>query len=934
MQSIQSKRQVVAELDALQAKKVLTDKISRNRLDIFRNIELFLLDPTIGYYDRITYRLIDDSKKSNQQLISLVQYDQDHHKQSAEAVKQNLNQLQQNVTELFGTRLNINKQFPGLALATNEMTGPEKAASSYLEILIDEIISGELVPETEDLLPLLLNTERLWRNQVNQYRIYLSNRFATFSTDFLQIQAKNISRINALFSDHISQLEAIYAIEDSFEGADNLQIVKQNVVRWFDIFTQVRALHESENWRTDNLILKQNIIPIIEKLSSHLIGLESSFIQQEKAINIELQANIERLFLLLATIITLFLLFIITLLFSLEHTVFGPVKQVSQALKAKAFNLPGPKINKATSSEINTLIDAFQEMTDQVHQREKEVNKLFAWQQAVLDSSAYSIISTDTEGTIATFNQAASILLGYEPEEVIGKVTPAVIHDPEEVEAYARVLSEALGEPIEPGFDVFVAKSRRGLVDAREWQYIRKDGTRFPIYLTVTAIRDAQDQIIGYLGTGFDLTERKAAEAYLKESESRYKSLFESANDAIVLLNQSAEIIDCNPATLNLLGCEREQIIHHSLEDFSPLHQPDDLLSKIKIGEKIHTALSGENQSFEWRLQRFDDTAIDAEISLNAVKIINKSHCLGTVRDITERKELQAQLEFQAGHDSLTGLPNRKTLHEVFSSYQQVADATSGHVAMLLLDLDRFKEINDTLGHHYGDKLLSEVGPRLEQVTAGLSATIARLGGDEFAVLVESSDPIGEQNALASRFLQALRKPFEISGIKTSISASIGLSVYPEHGKDSHELLRAADVAMYDAKKHALGVKIYEPDIDDYSKQRLSFGTELTEAVKKQQLVLHYQPKIDIFTREITGFEALVRWQHPELGLVYPNSFIDLVEMSEVIHPFTEAVIDLAVKDKKELHAQGFKQPVAINLSARNLLDDSCYQALESTLAS
>ena len=933
LQSIHAKRQVVADLETLQAKKVLIDKISRNRSDIFRNIELFLLDPTMGYYDRITYRLIGDSKKTNEQLISLFQSREDELKISAQAVADDLTQLQQNVTELFSSRQNINKQYPGLALATNEMTEPERVASSYLQILIDEIVSGELIPETEGLLAILLNTERLWKNQLSQYRIYLSNRFAVFSTDFLRGQANNIAVLNDRLLDHISQLEAIYALEDSFEGADNLQIVKQNATRWHDVFNQVRALHESENWRTDSLILKQQIIPVIEKLSSHLMTLESSFMQQEDAINLQLQANIERMFLLVASIIAMFLLFIITLLFSLERTVFGPVKQVSQALKARAFNLPGPNIEKANSSEINTLIGAFEEMTTKVQQRETEVNKLFAWQQAVLDSSAYSIISTDTEGTIATFNQAAQVMLGYEPDEVIGKATPAILHDSAEVEAYAKDISEELGENIEPGFEVFVAKTRNGSLDAREWQYIRKNGSRFPVYLTVTALRDADDKIVGYLGTGFDLTERKAAEAYLKESESRYKALFESANDAIILLNQAAEIVDCNPAALNMLGCKREQIIHHSLESFSPLYQPDNALSKVKAREMINTALTGKNQFFEWQLKRFDDTSIDTEISLNTVKIINKSHCLGTVRDITERKQLQSQLEFQAGHDSLTGLPNRKTLHEMFSTYQHKADASSSQVAMLLLDLDRFKEINDTLGHHYGDQLLTEVGPRLQQVTADVSATIARLGGDEFAVLVESSYSMGNHSSLAIRLLEALRQPFEISGIKTSIGASIGMSIYPEHGKDSHELLRAADVAMYDAKKHALGVKIYEPDIDDYSKQRLSFGTELTEAVKKQQLVLHYQPKIDILTREVTGFEALVRWQHPELGLVYPNSFIDLVEMSEVIHPFTEAIIDLAVKDKKKLNSHGYGQPVAINLSARNLLDDGCYLALEGTLA-
>jgi len=932
--SVNTKANVSAELEELQAKKVLIDRISKNRLDIFRNLELFLLDPAIGYHDRITYQLITDSLKNHNDLSALLTSEDVVLKINATSIEKNLKLLQNNVTELFNSRLDINKQFPGLALATNEMTEPRKTASNYLQFLIDEIVSGEFTPATDGLLSLLLKTDKLWRNQVAQYRIYLSNRFASFSIEILQIQANNIANLNRQFLQNLQELETIYAVEDSFEGENNLQIVKQNVNQWHTVFNKVRELHESDKWRTDNLILQQKIIPIFEELSSSLVAIESSFGQQENLINSELQANTDRLFVLLAIVIALFLLFVISMLFSLDRMVFQPVKLISQALKAKAFNQQGPQIGMVKSSEINSLVDAFQEMNEKVRQREQEVNKLFAWQQAILDGSAYSIISTDTQGTIATFNSAAQKMLGYKPEEVIGKVTPAIIHDPQEVLEYAEVLSQELGETIEPGFEVFVAKTSRGMIDAREWQYIRKDGSRFPVYLTVTAITDANQEIVGYLGSGVDLSARKAAEAYLQESEIRYKSLFESTNDAIILLGEDNLIIDSNPATLTMLGCTREQILSAPIEKIFPEFQPDGQLSRDKAKDKINAALNGNNQFFEWRHVRFDGSLFDAEVSLNTVTIQDKPHILATIRDITERMQLQEQLLYQAGHDSLTGLPNRKTLHETFITYQSRVDETGKDLAMMLLDLDRFKEINDTLGHHLGDKLLAQVGPRLQKVCANDSATIARLGGDEFAVIVETDKANNEKESLAVKFLKALQEPFEISGIKTSVGASIGVAYYPQHGKDSHELLRAADVAMYDAKKHALGIKLYQPDIDTYSKQRLSFATELAQAVTERQLVLHYQPKIDIATRQVTGFEALVRWQHPKLGLLYPDAFIDLVEMSEVIHPFTEAVIDLAVTDKKKLHKHGYQQPVAINLSARNLLDDSCFQALESSLAS
>jgi len=563
-----------------------------------------------------------------------------------------------------------------------------------------------------------------------------------------------------------------------------------------------------------------------------------------------------------------------------------------------------------------------------------EINRLSAWQQAALDSADYSIISTDTEGVIATFNRSAQIMLGYTAEEVIGKVTPAIIHLPEEVEQHAIAVSEELGQEIQPGFKSIVARALRGETEEREWCYVRKDGTTLPVYLSVSAMRGTNQEIIGFLGVASDLSESKAVQANLHEMETRFQTLFDSAGDAIFLIRGNGQFIECNPATLNMFACTREDIIGKTVLDFSPEFQPDGKPSREKVREKIAAALRGEHQFYEWELVKRHGKRFDGEISVNLVEISNQPHFLATIRDVTERKSFEEQLAYQAGHDSLTGLPNRKSLHEAFAEYQRAADESEGYTAMLLLDLDRFKVINDTLGHHLGDLVIKEVGPRLQRACADEKAMIVRLGGDEFTVLLNAGNSTDEIEVLAAELLQALQDPFEVGGIQTSISASIGVACYPLHGENSHQLLRAADVAMYEAKTRSLGVKLYEQKIDDYSKQRLSFGTQLAQAVQQDQLVLHYQPKIRIATGEVEGFEALVRWQHPELGLLYPDAFIDLVEMSEVIHPFTHAVIELAVRDKKYLHEIGYRQPVAINLSARNLLDDNCFQSLEAALAS
>ena len=278
-------------------------------------------------------------------------------------------------------------------------------------------------------------------------------------------------------------------------------------------------------------------------------------------------------------------------------------------------------------------------MVKTVSQHQNDVNSLSAWQQAILDSSEYGIISTDTKGVIATFNRTSEILLGYKAEEMIGIQTPAIIHDPDEVKEYAELLSKELSQKIEPGFEVFVAKTRLGMIDEREWLYVRKDGSTFPVHLTVTAIRGADQEIIGFLGTFFDLSERKAIQVNLRESESRYEALFDSASDAIVLGGVDGRFIECNPAALTIFGCTHQQIIGKSIASFSPEYQPDGELSNDKARTIIVATLRGQPQFFEWRHTRFDGTPFDTEVSLNAVTINNVPHLLGTIRDITDRKK-------------------------------------------------------------------------------------------------------------------------------------------------------------------------------------------------------------------------------------------------------------------------------------------------------
>ncbi len=282
-------------------------------------------------------------------------------------------------------------------------------------------------------------------------------------------------------------------------------------------------------------------------------------------------------------------------------------------------------------------------------------------------------------------------------------------------------------------------------------------------------------------------------------------------------------------------------------------------------------------------------------------------------------------LRHQARHDALTGLPNRASLHEAFD--ELFAKARPGQrPAVMLLDLDRFKEVNDTLGHHMGDHLLAALSRRLA-ASVGLSGALTcRLGGDEFAVLLHHVDTVETALMRARTIGDALSQPFDLDGMSLKVGASIGVAVYPDHGNDSHELLRAADVAMYRAKTGSLGASLYDRNTDTHSPARLAMITDLGDAIGRGELLLHYQPKLDLRTGWIAGFEALVRWRHPKHGLLYPGSFLSLAETSELIHPFTHAVLDAAMRDCAALRRKKLFQPIALNLSARNLVDDRCVE--------
>ena len=408
-----------------------------------------------------------------------------------------------------------------------------------------------------------------------------------------------------------------------------------------------------------------------------------------------------------------------------------------------------------------------------------------------------------------------------------------------------------------------------------------------------------------------------------RRSEARYRALVDQSGDLVVVTDGAGIVGYASPSAERLFGwdfaadpAERNLLEVTHPQDRSVLAAAVASGSAVP-GSPLEVRMQGGGglRTFEVSVQDLSDDPAVAGVVL-------------TAHDITDRETLQRELEHRAMHDVLTGLPNRALLADRFAQALVSARREDQRVGLLLIDLDRFKEINDTLGHHYGDELLVQIGPRLTQALRQ-SDTVARLGGDEFAVLLPNIDDLDHAVHVAEKLQVALSGSFSLENVDLDVEASIGVVLSGEHGTDAETLLQRADIAMYLAKQRNLGVASYDPGLDSHSPERLSLLGDLRRALHNDELLLQYQPKVSLRTGEVIGVEALVRWNHPERGLLAPDSFIPLAENTGLIGPLTHRVLDLALAQVRRWSDQGQALQVAVNLSARNLLDDR----LDTTVA-
>ena len=422
-----------------------------------------------------------------------------------------------------------------------------------------------------------------------------------------------------------------------------------------------------------------------------------------------------------------------------------------------------------------------------------------------------------------------------------------------------------------------------------------------------------------------DITARKLAEEALVDNEARYRLLFDRNPQPMWVLDEhSLAFLDVNEASIRHYGYTREEFLANTARFLRPA---EDVAAFV---EELTERAEERRLGRQWRHRKKDGSIIDVEVHSERVLFAGRAVRLAVVTDITERKRAEQALAHQAMHDLLTGMPNRVLLHDRLRQAIRAAERDGTSVALLIMDLDRFKEVNDTFGHHYGDLLLRQVGERLQSALRA-GDTLARLGGDEFALLLPGSD---ESSAITvvRRLQQVLDEPLAIDGQLFTIGASLGVAVSPEHAADADTLLQRADVAMYVAKRSGSGYAVYTAEEDQHSPDRLALASELRLAIQQDQLLLHFQPKVDLVDGRVIGVEALVRWRHPRRGLVPPDQFIPLAEQSGLIHPLSQWVLAAAARQYHTWRSAGVELPIAVNLSMRNLHDPRLSQTITELL--
>jgi diguanylate cyclase (GGDEF)-like protein/PAS domain S-box-containing protein len=542
--------------------------------------------------------------------------------------------------------------------------------------------------------------------------------------------------------------------------------------------------------------------------------------------------------------------------------------------------------------------------------------------QTTLDSIGDAVIATDTQGNITRMNPVAERLTGWSVMQGKDRPLTDVFHI-----VNATTHSEA-DNPIQQ-----VLKSGKTVELANHTMLIAKGGDEYQIADSAAPIHDASGIITGVVLVFRDVTEEYQVREQLRHSEKRYRTFFENSTDPMVIYKDGV-FIDCNNAAVDLLKyASRDDLLHKTPAQISPKLQPSGAESSTLGREMIEIAYTQGSHHFEWNHLSKNGDIIPVEISATAVPTDEGTVVHGIMRDISARQQATEQLDYLAHHHPLTGLPNRLLLSARLEHSIQYAKREDLHGAVLFLDLDNFKKINDSLGHSAGDEILKTVAERLQEHIRDVD-TVAHLSGDEFVIILQSIHTVQDARSRAQQIINGMQHPFTVDGYELFTSCSIGIVEFDGTCNSMEDLLKNADAAMYEAKENGKnGYQLYSAQLTESAMEKVLLEAQLRRALERNELVVHYQPQVTLPEGKIVAVEALMRWQHPEIGLVPPDKFIPLSEETGLIIPMGEWILKTACEQLVTWRRQGFDiHRVAVNLSGKQIQLDTLPQTVQKVL--
>jgi len=544
----------------------------------------------------------------------------------------------------------------------------------------------------------------------------------------------------------------------------------------------------------------------------------------------------------------------------------------------------------------------------------------------------YAIFMLDPRGYVTSWNSGAERLKGYSAEEIVGGHVSR-LYPPLDIEAG------------KPAYELEVA-ARKGRFEDEGWR-VRKDGSRFWANVVITAIRGSAGELVGFAELMRDLTERQTSQQQLTRANNFRKSILDGAAFSIIATDESGIIRSINPAAERLLWYSAAEVI--GIKTLAAFHDPAELADSANmlsnelavyippgVEALTYRAGLGFTDEREWTYVRKDGSRLSVQLAITALRDDHGaiSGYLGIAYDVTDRKRREEYIRHIAHHDALSGLPNRTLLNDRLQLAIERAKREGSRVGVMMIDLDHFKRVNDSLGHHVGDELLKESAKRLLSCVRR-GDTVARMGGDEFAIVVGDLRAEEALARLAADIIQSLSAGMEVGVHELHVTPSVGLCTFPDDGDDTVTLLRNADTAMYRAK--AAGRNTYRKFTVEMLRavhQKLELESRMRRALQQNGFRVHYQPQVDLKTGEVIGMEALLRWPDGERGLISPAEFIPVAEETGLIVPLGAWVMQTACRDARQLQER-FGKPlrVAVNLSPRQVEHPALLSQIDRALA-